>query len=428
MAEKRQVSVSFNLNIPGFPKVDELYTPFFELCQNQLQTWLLANRIFIDEVHEETICHAAGDFYLVPIKNHHLKAEKLKQICETFEENHPLGRFLDVDVTDANGNNISSGKAKLCFYCMARPAMDCIHSKRHQIADLRAFQQQKIELYLKDERLKRISRQVSSMALRSILYEISLTPKPGLVDTLGNGVHKDMDYRLFLDSTAAISNGFMDLFNKGVACETSELEHALPFIRTIGLSMEGDMFTQTKGVNTQKGIIFLMGISLFCAGYVLREMHVFQPDLFRDTVRTLCRDLVKNEFDTQKSDPTHGELCFQKYHVGGVRQEVQEGFPTVFQFGLPCIEKEGRTDDKTLKITLLSLISELNDTNILHRSNKQVLQELQEKSRRVGDDFSPEGYAEIIKFCEQHQISPGGSADLLSIAIFVFLLKTNNFK
>jgi triphosphoribosyl-dephospho-CoA synthetase len=95
----------------------------------------------------------------------------------------------------------------------------------------------------------------------------------------------------------------------------------------------------------------------------------------------------------------------------------------VFLHALPLIEKEQNTDNEVLFRTLLTLMSVVNDTNVLYRSDLQTLSLLQNLSRQVADNFTMKAYAEIISFCRENNISPGGSADLLSITIFIYLLK-----
>ena len=419
-----KAAVSMNLNIPGTPKCDPAYSQFFELCKHQLKNWLLANRIFIDETREITLNHAAGDFYIVPLKSKDTDIPGLKNITEQFEQNHALGRFIDVDVADENGILFSSGKSKLCFYCKANTAINCIHNQRHPIETLRDFQKTEILSYLKAERIKHFSDKLCSMAVRSILYELSLTPKPGLVDKNGSGIHTDMDFKTFIDSTAIISIYFAELFQKGTECKQQDLKNALPTVRNTGLRMEQEMFMQTNGINTQKGIIFLLGISLFAAGFLFNENEKFDQEKFISVIKALCNNLVETEFTNHKDSLTHGELCFKKYHTGGIRYEAENGFPTIFMHSLPVLENENSTTDVSLYKTLLSIMAVLADTNILYRSNIQTLEILQEMSKKALSDFSMEAYAEIIDFCMHKKISPGGSADLLSITIFIFLMKT----
>ena len=49
---------------------------------------------------------------------------------------------------------------------------------------------------------------LSYLAVKSLLYELNLTPKPGLVDCHNNGAHNDMDFYTFLDSILSLSPFF----------------------------------------------------------------------------------------------------------------------------------------------------------------------------------------------------------------------------
>lgn len=281
-----------------------------------------------------------------------------------------------------------------------------------------------MQLFLQEERISHLSRKICSFAIRSIFYELSLSPKPGLVTTTDSGIHADMDFRTFIDSTAVIATYFDELFRKGAECEAADLWKALPTLRKTGLWMEKEMFLQTKGVNTQKGIIFLMGISIFSAGYILKEHDEFNQDLFISTVKQLCKGLVENEFESQSKPKTHGERCFQLYHTGGIRSEAAQGFPTVFEHTLPVLEAENNTGAVALYKTLIAAMSVLEDTNILFRSDRQTLKALQDLCTPLLANFSMAAYIKISDFCMKHRISPGGSADMLCITIFIFLLKT----
>jgi len=424
LSEQRKCLVSMNLNIPGLPKSNRLYAQFFKVMKNRLEDWLAANRIVIDKTKRKVLHHAAGDYFIVPVESTHLTAAQIKEITEQFEQQEKLGRFVDVDVTDKLGHPVSSGKAKLCFFCNQFPAIECRRLNRHTIEELRHFQQNEIAHFLESLQQTEIARKFSILAQRAILYEITLSPKPGLVHVLGSGVHTDMDYRMFIDSTAVIASYFHELVVKGYFCKAENLIKALPLIRQTGLQMEQEMFAQTKGVNTQKGLIFLMGISLFASGYIFKSNKNFLETEFRDTVTEICKNVQSELSNGLPEYESHGSHCFKKYHVGGIRAEAEAGFPTVFNYALPMLEKENCLNDQSLTLTLLTIMSELNDTNILYRSNLEILQTLQQLCKTAIENFSDEKYNEIIDFCAEKKISPGGAADLLSISIFIHLLKT----
>ncbi|MFA7216349.1 MAG: triphosphoribosyl-dephospho-CoA synthase, partial [Bacillota bacterium] len=47
-------------------------------------------------------------------------------------------------------------------------------------------------------------KKVEETCIYALMEEVAATPKPGLVDTLNNGAHKDMDYFTFIASIDAI--------------------------------------------------------------------------------------------------------------------------------------------------------------------------------------------------------------------------------
>jgi len=426
LCQKGNALISLNINVPGQQKSNQLLAEFFHRVKDQMKNFMLANRLFIAEGEEIILNHAAGNYFIVPIKSKNFEIKVIKQITESFEEEHPLGRFIDIDVYDIDNHAVSSGKSKKCFYCKKYPAIECRRAERHKIEELYDFQQKKIRKYLKKEREKEICRKISGIALKAILYEISLTPKPGLVDKTGSGIHTDMDYRTFIDSTSSISVFFQLLIKSGFSCKSKNLSKALPLIRQIGLKMEKEMFEQTRGVNTQKGLIFLMGISLFASAYVLKKSKLFDSEGFRETVKKICENLVHSELQTNTSDiKSHGEQCFKLFNVGGIRLEVENGFPTIFNYAIPVLETQNYIDDNVLIMCLLTIMSNLDDTNVLYRSNAQTLQLLKEKCGNLITNYSFDNYKEIIDFCISNKISPGGSADLLCISVFIYLLKIN---
>jgi holo-ACP synthase / triphosphoribosyl-dephospho-CoA synthase len=392
---------------------------FFRSCLHDLKNTLIAHRIDIFEKDAVEVCDAAGDFYLVPFSTGHLSLDEIKQICEAFEENHPLGRFVDVDLNDEQGNTVSSGKSKLCFFCGTKPAIECRRENVHSVEELRLFMFSEMAVFLGKQRKEQIIKKLASLAKQAILQEISLTPKPGLVDQLSSGSHSDMNYQTFLDSTAAISRWFGELVREGFAFQDDDLTQALPRLRNIGLQMEADMFEATGNVNTQKGIIFLMGLSLFACGRLFSKKDHFQAEEFRSIIQRICKDLVRNEMGNP-SGKSHGEKIFLKYGFSGARGEAESGFATVFDFGLPELFQSENPDDETLTKCFLAIAANNNDTNILFRSNPEVLSTFKNLCKTALEDFNPTNYDALIDVCKQENISPGGSADLLAVTIFVW--------
>lgn len=428
LALKGLPCVSLSLNVPGFPKSNPTAKAFFYLCLNDLKYFFKAHLVEIH--HEEAIerSDAAGDFFIAPCSNGVKKSHEMKQLCEDFEEAHPLGRFIDVDLNDESGNTVSSGKSKSCFFCLVKPAIECRRDHSHDQEQLRSFMFSKMDEYASQQRESILIKQVSSLGLKALLYEISLSPKPGLVDKFSNGSHGDMDYQSFIDSSSALAPWFGELVRAGFSFQDSDLTKALPIIRNMGLHMESAMYEATRNVNTQKGIIFLMGLSLFACGKLLSQSDRFEVEQFRSVISDICRDIVSNELNNSfQPTNTHGETIFQKYGYSGARGEAESGLRTVFEFGLPQLKGVTKLNDEAMIKCFLSIAANNADTNILYRRGPLVLSIFQGLCKTALDDFNDHHYSAVIDYCQKENISPGGSADLLALTIFVWEVMNNTF-
>jgi holo-ACP synthase/triphosphoribosyl-dephospho-CoA synthase len=411
--------VSLSINVPGYPKSNHAVTCFFKYCLQDLQ-YLLKSHL-IEVLNREAIekCDAAGDYFVAPVSAGNLGIVELKQICEDFEGGHPLGRYIDVDVYDEKGNCISSGKSKFCFYCKDKPAIECRREQAHDMVQLRSLMFSNMRDYCNRQRESLLSKQLASLAMKALLYEISLTPKPGLVDRLSNGSHADMNFLTFADSSAAISFYFEELVQAGFAFQDEKYIRALPIIRNIGLRMEAAMFRATTNINTHKGLIFLMGLTLFSCGKLYSSLNHFDPEYFRSIVRDICRDIVKRELqDSKSSNPTHGLAVFQSSGFSGARGEAEGGLQTVFEIGLPYLLKENQLNDTALTQCFLAIASKNMDTNILYRGGQAVLITFQKLCKTALEDYTDSNFMKVAEFCKNENISPGGSADLLALSIF----------
>jgi holo-ACP synthase CitX len=445
LALQKLPSVSLSLNIPGYPKSDKTIAVFFATVLVQLKRYLKAQRIFLDEIKSLSQTDEAGDFFIVPLTvDSSLKhsVERVKEICQSFEGEHPLGRLIDVDITDRNGQAVSSGKMKGCFICEDRAAVQCMKEETHSKEELRDYIFNAIEQYLNKDTEKSVCRRLTTLATQAMLYEISLAPKPGAVDRLNCGSHEDMDYFTFLNSSAVISSYFNELATAGY-CFNASKDQILPTIRMIGLEMEEQMFKATGSVNTQKGIIFLFGLTLFHAAWVIAQIGYFDLEIFIENLKQSTRGLVANELPTPSMEPaggtTHGEICAQRYGLqlgGGIRREVEQGLPTVISYGLNVLKEHVIAQDVWLKEidskeplmrTLLSLMSVNNDTNILFRKGPEQLEKVKSLALAVlkesGAEAREKKYRHLVGYCLKEHISPGGSSDLLAVTILIYFIE-----
>lgn len=274
-------------------------------------------------------------------------------------------------------------------------------------------------------------KKLSDFATKSLLYEIQLSPKPGLVNFHNSGSHKDMNFYTFLNSISAISPFWEEFVVAGFNFHL-DLSKALPVVRQIGLKTENAMFTASQNVNTQKGLVFLLGLSIFAIAYLHKKNDDFQEEDFIKTLQQICKDLVEKELlNNQSETNTHGEKTFAKFGLqgAGVRFEAQNGFPLVFEIALPFLENNlkdisflnrEKADDVLLN-TLLKIMSQLNDSNVLYRKGEEKATKLKELSKLAFQN--KEYYKSLNDFCLKENISPGGSADMLALSLFFFFVK-----
>ena len=87
---------------------------------------------------------------------------------------------------------------------------------------------------------------IGSVCTLALLLEVSATPKPGLVDRLGNGAHNDMDFSTFLSSAAAIAPYFSACAKAGTELPVLD-GTALARIRPLGVQCDQVMLAAAKG-------------------------------------------------------------------------------------------------------------------------------------------------------------------------------------
>ena len=277
------------------------------------------------------------------------------------------------------------------------------------------------------------AREVESIAVRSLLYEVSATPKPGLVDRDNSGAHDDMDFFTFIDSSSVLGETFYLCTIAGIE-HKENIDSLLKVIRPIGIRGEEKMFAITKDVNTHKGLVFSLGILCAVIGYLYKEnsARTWSADDICEEVQYMTKELVDKELKDKKLDRplTYGEKLFVKYGVTGIRGEVASGFKTVRIHGLPLfkelmVAEKGSLNERLIQV-LIHLMAYAEDSNILGRHDLEMLKTVQNRAKRiidVGGSFTEEGIdaiREFDKWCIKNWVSSGGSADLLAVTIMLY--------
>lgn len=278
---------------------------------------------------------------------------------------------------------------------------------------------------------------ISAIAIKSILYEVAATPKPGLVDRDNAGAHSDMDFFTFLNSTSVLGPYFYKCALAGADFKDSDYSKLLIHIRPIGIEAEKSMFKATCGINTHKGIVFSAGIIGAAAGTLYEEERPLSLENIIDRVKSISHGISGElkEVD-HKEKLTYGEKLFAKHKSKGIRGEVEEGFPTVLKYSYPIFKE--LMEEKTLNIndiliqTLYHLIENTEDSNILGRHGLAELEFAKTsagEALKLGGILSQEGrdYIENLdrEFIEKN-ISPGGAADLLAVTLMLYMLENGD--
>ncbi|MDU2066379.1 MAG: triphosphoribosyl-dephospho-CoA synthase CitG [Sporomusaceae bacterium] len=420
--------VSITINMPGSIK-DSWYSKElldFAVAKVTEQAPVLA---------AETVYLATGPEALLSVD---APGASVKEICATIEGASSFGRLLDIDVFTAEGELLSAREQRglrRCFVCN-EPALFCMREASHSQADIRQGVEKLLYAFLA-ERSKKFrvqTAEIGALAVEAMLYEVSCTPSPGLVNRYHSGAHQDMDFYTFMASSAALSS-YMTRFAEAGWQFPGELSQLLPVLRLIGIEAEQAMFRSTQGVNTQKGLIFSLGIVAAAAGYLQRQGKNCEEFLYK-AVATVTQGLVAKELAGRITRPeeklTAGERLYKEYQVAGIRGEMEAGLPAIRQHAMPQLKQsldKGLSLNDALGETLLCLMTCVDDTTVMNRHSPEVMRcwvkEQVEPIFTAGGLATKAGkvqYQAMEDLFVKKNISPGGAADLLAVTWFLYQL------
>lgn len=270
---------------------------------------------------------------------------------------------------------------------------------------------------------------IAHLATRALHAELDTTPKPGLVDKDNSGAHRDMDHALMSRSIRAIHPYFVRLALLGFAADMPSHDD---IVKT-GIEAERAMFEATNGVNTYKGALFSMGLAVVAAAGKAWQGSSITP-------QTLSAAISKLAFAFPDTKGTHGSKAKQTAAsetatFKGALDNAREGYPMLFNDWLPFyanLSKNG--EPHALHLTLLRIMCDLDDTNIVYRTSLAMMKQVKEESRSVLSRWSEATHGtpqtdggtnldtilgDMNRSFVQRNISPGGSADMLSLVVFI---------
>lgn len=278
---------------------------------------------------------------------------------------------------------------------------------------------------------------ISHLIKQALLAEIYLTPKPGLVDKANSGAHRDMDFALFLSSIDAITEPVSACFDMGF--RTASLAPALTLmaIRSIGKTAETKMLAATGGINTHKGAIFSLGILCAAIGRCEAQNMPLTVSVICEESAKMCQGLVEQELAAVTKPRTAGERFFHQWQITGARGEAESGFRLVREVALPVYLREcsqyqneecANQNYFAMVLALLNLMAVNADTNLVSRGGIEGMRCVQDYTQNllchpaVLHRNLDELVVQLNQFDQwmiERNLSPGGSADLLTVTYFL---------
>ena len=259
---------------------------------------------------------------------------------------------------------------------------------------------------------------LADAAVRALIDEAELTPKPALVDRRGHGAHCDLDLGLMRRSARSLHGAFARM---AAAAEGETPSQALrERLASIGRHGETEMMAATGGSNSHRGAIWALG--LLMAGAVTEGASHAGAMAMR------AGQIARHIDRFAPASLSHGRRAAAIYGVGGARAEAEAGFPHVIEIGLPRLRgarARGLRETAARVEALLAIMVSLNDTCLLHRGGRQALEVARSGARAVlaaGGIATTAGLRRFDrKECELMALnaSPGGAADLLAATLFL---------
>ena len=322
---------------------------------------------------------------------------------------------------------------------------------------------------------------IAHLATQALQAELDTTPKPGLVDKDNNGAHRDMDHALMQLSINTLHPYFVRLALLGFADTLPS--HTV--IRDAGIEAEKAMLAATNGVNTHKGALFSMGLAVVAAAYEEKkaaankevrgkkkekeEREKEREKEEREDSQVSIENLSPQESLTSplsslqltikalaasfpNTSGTHGSKVKQLSNgtttIKGALDNAREGYEKLFAEWLPFYNERRKSHDAhALHKTLLRIMCDLDDTNVIYRTNVATAEEVKQEARALLANFE-EAYAaqdkekcasaieekcasaELLALKDMDRrytarnISPGGAADMLSLTVFIGSIQT----
>ncbi len=390
---------------------------------------------------------------------------QLKRALIDLEDHHRLGRLWDLDLVaglDPAGRPQILGRSALgepprrCLVC-DRAAADCARAARHRLDQVLAAR----SALAGAARLGQADA-AAELGVRAMLVEARLTPKPGLVDRLGTGSHRDLDLALLERSAETLRPWLARCWLVGA----EQPGQTAPLV-SLGIRAEQAMTEATGGVNTHRGALFGLGLLIAALGWddsgaplpppastadadpcpdpIIAIPAPATPDpdpatasaprlagllvdadrlaRIRARAAALARPLLRSWPEQAARSGSHGAAAYRDHGSSGARGEAASGFATAAEVGLVAyrqrLHRYGDPPD-ALRWALVAMMAVTCDTNLLSRGGGAGLRYVQGWARKLlASPPPPPALITTLARADadfvRRWLSPGGSADLLAL-------------
>lgn len=253
-------------------------------------------------------------------------------------------------------------------------------------------------------------------AVSALTGQLALAPKPGLPDPrdlTARATHRDhLDLRW---SAKALTPGLT-----AMAAAARRTGEPTPRLRaelgSIGRCTEHSVGLAGGG---HRGALWTLGLLVAAAA--------LNPTLRGEAVPTAAKKIAAHPDKAAPRRPSRGSTVSAKYGAAGARGEARAGFPHVRRAltALSTARAAGATEQEARLDALLTVMSTLQDTELLHTVGPLGLRQVQAGAREVleaGGTATERGRGALKDFdaeLMEKGWSPRGSAGLLAGAIFV---------
>ena len=250
---------------------------------------------------------------------------------------------------------------------------------------------------------------IAHLATDALRAELNTTPKPGLVDRNDNGAHKDMNLAMMNRSIDALQPYFVKLALLGSKDSMPETDE----VRQTGIDAERTMLNATGGVNTHRGALFSMGLTTLAAARCMAQDGTADEKQLRDLIMQVAAGFAPTA-------GTHGNDAVNAHRVTGALDLAKAGYEQLFNDWLPAYRRYLAEEAETACHRLLLLImTQLDDTNVIHRVGYEQAQQVKQEARTLLDSYSTGGMEALNRDYIARNVSPGGSADMVALTIFI---------